>query len=509
MDSKDAKHDLLLFALILILVLYIAYWVGYSNYKYSSFQEGWFDVGAETFAFYYHVNWGSSIGGLQFASFAEHVDPFELFLLPIFALYENPITLFVVQDVALAAAALVIYLIGKDVIKNRYVGFALALAFLLNPGIRGITTYDFHPEAFIPIFYILCFYLYMRSRTKLFVVSYVLLISIIETAIPIGATLLLGLLVYELFESRSGKEKLQKNKNRIYYIAVCALITILFFTFYSFSINYLQASYASGNYKSMPPFFKVANFYGSQFKTIFSPPSPSYSEPLIIFIVLAAVGIVILVFGFGQYALKVPLITLILISPWLFEVLVLHNPVFPTLYNEYYAYAIGGAVVAACLGIMKTIQRKGMKYVKPFSILLVAVIISGYTLLFTPINQANNPLVWLSPQNSTLSSINNGISLINNNATVMAQQSIAAHMYGFRNLEMPPDLRLYAFTQNGFTSVNVSFYRFMPDYIVLDEKLADYSTMNNSEFDVYTYMADNYTLYYSNGGLEIYKRADN
>ena len=381
----------------------------------------------------------------------------------------------------------------------------MAVAFLLSPGVRGITIYDFHVEAFIPIFYILCFYFYMRSRTKLFVVSYIFLMSTVETVIPIGITLLLGLFVYELFELKSDKTNAQNRKKHIFYIAICAFITVLFFAFYSFSINYLQAAYTNGSYQNMPPSFRVSNFYGSQIKSMFSPPSASYSEPLIVFIIMALVGISILVFGFGTYTLKVPLITLILISPFLFEVLILHNPVFPLPYEEYYAYVIGGAVVAACLGIMKALQKGSLGPVKIFNILLIAILIAGYTIAFAPINSTINPLNWFRQQNSNISAVNEGISLLSRNSTVMAQEFIAAHMYQFKNLELTPNIRMRAFTPNGFTVVNVSFYWFRPDYIVLDNRLADYDTVNNSGFSIYSYMANNYTLYYSKDGLEIYK----
>jgi uncharacterized membrane protein len=489
------KRDRLFLLLILIAVIYVAFWVGYAGYKYNSLQSSWFDIGAETFSFYYHIKWPQNIGGLQFLSFAEHIDPFELAILPFFSLYPSPITLLIIQDVALAAAALVIYLIGRNVIGNRYIGFALAIAFLINPGVNGITIYDFHPEAFIPLFCILSFYFYMRSKKSLFV---------IETSITVGISILLAFALYEIFYSTDDRKRMLKSNLKL--IGICAIITILFFLFYYFVLNSLSLSYAAGAYPNMPSQFRVVNFFGSQLKTLLSPPKISQIYPANYFILLALTGIAILLLGFGFHAIRrIPIIALILISPWLFEVFLLHNPIFPTLVNEYYAYALGGAVIAACLGIITATKKANIKPLKAsFDIILIALLILIYaSSILLPAIPQTNPLKW-SIKNSTTASIGTATLALNTNSSIMSQPSIAAHLYRFEGLEMPPDVRLYAFTQSGFIATNVSFYSGRPDYIMLDKNLSDYGLMNGSAFNVYAYMGDNYTLCSSANGIELY-----
>jgi uncharacterized membrane protein len=512
MPAKTAKWaDKLPIILMALVVIFVIYWAGYANFRYYSFQGGWFDAGAEVFSFYYHLHWPGAIGGLQYISFAQHIDPFELLLLPIFAIWQKPITLFLLQDIALAAAAVVGYFIGKDLLDNKWLGFALALAFLISPAVRGVTLYDFHPEAFIPVFYLLAFYFYMRAKKVLFLLSYALLLSVIETAVVVGASLLVGLLIYELINYRASKRKDWKAlKDKICIAGIGVFITIAFFAFYSFSLHALASAYANGGYSSMPPFFKVMNFYQSQ--------STSLLEVIkgvnlgsvggIWFVIMAAAGIIVLLFGFGPYALRVPLVALVLLSPWLFEVLVLHNPVFPTFSNEYYAYVIGGAMAAASLGLMKLKKDGKLDHSKAFiKIVLIAAILSmvvfPITQLFPP-SGALNPANWGSVPGigKNLSSL---ASTLPQNSTIMAQPGIASHLYYFQNLEMTPSVRLFAFNPEGFTAVNLSFYWFRPEYVIIDKRLPDYDFMNSSAFNVYEYMGSNYTVYASSGNITIYK----
>lgn len=515
MTQKEKDHvlkDRLFLLLLLFLAIYVIFWVGLTLNKYFSFGVAWFDLGLETYSFFIHVGSYSATSGLQFVSFANHIDPFEVLLLPAFVLYQNPITLLVLQDVFLAATSIVIYLIGKNIVKNKQIGFALAIAFLINPGVIGITLYDFHSEAFIPFFYLLCFYFYFRGRMKLFVLSYVFLVSVMETTVAVAMSLLLGLLVYELFESGSKNKNWQESRRRFSFIGICFAIGIVFSLFYSLTVSQLISGYANGNYQSLPQDLKVMNFMQYQINSILTLGNRNLTGvALASFLILSITGIIILVFGFGYYTLKVPITTFVLLAPWLFEVFILHNVVFPALNNEYYAYAIGGAVVAACLGIMKgksSEEKTGWREKdrnKITVIMAAALSICFWGMLFTPqLFELGNPLNWFAP-NETMMNLNSAVQLLNANSTIMTQPKIATHMYEFRNLEMPPDFQEYGFNVGGFTPTSMVLYWFRPDYIIMDENLSDYYFMNNSVFNIYQYMDNNYTFYRAFGGVVIYR----
>ena len=87
------------------------------------------------------------------------------------------------------------------------------------------------------------------------------------------------------------------------------------------------------------------------------------------------------------------------------------------------------------------------------------------------------------------------------NTSIMAQGSITPHLYNMLYVENPPDEKPIWFEKLNYTT-----FWFKPEYIIIDRSLSDYLPMNSSEFNVYAYMHNNYTLYISENGLEIYKK---
>jgi hypothetical protein len=83
----------------------------------------------------------------------------------------------------------------------------------------------------------------------------------------------------------------------------------------------------------------------------------------------------------------------------------------------------------------------------------------------------------------------------------MAQGSISPHLYSMLYVENPPDEK-----PPWFEALNYTTYWFTPNYIILDKNLGDFGPMVSNSFNVYAYMGDNYSIYYSSNGLIIYKR---
>ncbi len=74
-----------------------------------------------------------------------------LLLAPAIALWPRPETLIVVQMLALAAAAIPLYLLARECGADRRTGTLLALAFLIAPSLQGFAYDGFVPEDFIPL----------------------------------------------------------------------------------------------------------------------------------------------------------------------------------------------------------------------------------------------------------------------------------------------------------------------------------------------------------------------
>jgi len=230
---------------------------------------------------------------------------------------------------------------------------------------------------------------------------------------------------------------------------------------------------------------------------------------------LGSIGASYLFLGSGAASsLSLP-VAIVFYLPWLFEVFIIHNWGFASFCFEYYAYVVGGSFVAGVLGFSIFLRNKNsickklgidIKAMEAFmfaSIFVFSVVFSVVGL--TEFNA--NILTMQSYPNINYAQMNNALATIPKNASVMAQTPIAARLFYIHNLELPP---IYNKTNTAVLGYLTVFW-FVPDYIVVDKNLSDYYylthyNLTNQTFNVYQYMGKNYTLYYNNSDLYIYKR---
>jgi len=90
--------------------------------------------------------------------FGIHFSPILLLVLPFYSLYSSPLTLLVFQSSILALGAVPLYFFAKRVLNVRTVAVVLSLAYLLYPPLHGINWFDFHVQAFLPLFFFCTIY---------------------------------------------------------------------------------------------------------------------------------------------------------------------------------------------------------------------------------------------------------------------------------------------------------------------------------------------------------------
>lgn len=511
MELKRLKEDKYLWILIALSFIFIVYWALFSNYRYVTYTSQYYDVGVEAYSLYWHIH------GLQFYPnvldyivFTNHLSIFSILLLPFFALYPHPTTFFLIEYIFLAMSAILVYFIADGLIKSRKIGFAMALAFLINPATTGLTLFDFHLESLAVFFYILTFYFYMKEKKLYFVISFILLLSLYDVEPIVGATLLVALLFYELFYNRKSKGvERAAFKKRLTFIGIGLLLAVIFTAFYSVAATYIIKSYDYTSASAMVPIQRIKNYLSEQVSVLAGATVVKYSTSTIIN--GSILGLVVFFFGFGITSIFNPILSLLLYSPWLLEVLVVHNTVFLNPYNQYYSFALGGSVVSTVLGFLIIIKKKKKifnleiynikKYENIFAfgiiflavilfIMLSSIILNLYTLNYAP--------------TLNYTQINQALTLIPPNATVMAQPNIAAHLYYVHNLELPP-----VDEPSWFVPVGVSVYWTQPQYIITDKSLQLYQGLvNSSTFNINNYTARNYSLIYNKSGINIFKRAN-
>jgi len=120
--------------------------------------------------------------------------PLLFLLLPFYAVYPSATTLFVLQNIAIALPALLIFKLVEDKTKRLWV----SLLYLGYSPIYFVAFFDFHSEVFFPLFLFLAVY-FMRTDTKWYYVSIALFLSVDQA----GAALLAFFLPYIYSKTKS------------------------------------------------------------------------------------------------------------------------------------------------------------------------------------------------------------------------------------------------------------------------------------------------------------------
>ena len=153
-----------------------------------------------------------------------HFSPILFLLVPFYAIFPKPETLLVAQSVILALAAYPLYLYSFVKTKSKTLSLAVSVAYLLNPLIQGVNWYDFHPQAFLPLFYFSMLYFLERKRTLSYLIFLLLSLCVLEqiSIINIFLAISLFLMYYKNII------KCLKNKNIIdmYFIVPCLTLII-------------------------------------------------------------------------------------------------------------------------------------------------------------------------------------------------------------------------------------------------------------------------------------------
>jgi uncharacterized membrane protein len=177
------------FLIIIIGLVAFTVFTAYSVERYLAFQTNFFDLGLDSNSIWRTVNGYESWSSLIFPStpgHINHISPILGLVALVYAIVPDPKTLLVIQAAAVTLAIVPLYLIAIRETHSPLVSLVVAGLYLLNPGLHGIIRYDFHPEAFIPLFVFLVYYFYTGSRPELFYLSVGLMLATIEYSAVLG-----------------------------------------------------------------------------------------------------------------------------------------------------------------------------------------------------------------------------------------------------------------------------------------------------------------------------------
>lgn len=182
---KSHIHVLILsfwFLLILVVNVYV------NLFKYRGFDFGKFDLGNMT-----QMVWNTLHGRFLYLTdyfgsnvprwSMSHVDPILLFFVPVFALYQHPLTLVFSQVFLVLSSCFIIYKLGILELRSKTSSLLIALSFLFYPSIGYLTAQTgFHGVTAVIPFFLGAFYMFEKMfkeksfTTRNLVIFWVLLV---------------------------------------------------------------------------------------------------------------------------------------------------------------------------------------------------------------------------------------------------------------------------------------------------------------------------------------------
>ena len=178
-------------AVISLIALYVGWfsylsWKMYYGYGYPPFDLAIFDQGLWLLT-HFHAPFVTVMGRNLFG---DHTSFILLLFAPFYRLFPEPQGLLMLQVLAIAGAAIPIYVLAQKLIRNTTIATLLVAAFLLNPALEQGNMQQFHPEALQVLIISVAIYAAVESRGPLLAVMVVLALMVKEDAallvIPLG-----------------------------------------------------------------------------------------------------------------------------------------------------------------------------------------------------------------------------------------------------------------------------------------------------------------------------------
>jgi len=176
---KNHLHEIIL---LLMIAVYAVYFSGASFLRFDNFFTGRFDLGNMDQAVWNTIhgrifkitdpNGTDIISRLSF-----HADFLLILISPLYLIWSHPKMLLLLQSVVLGFGALFVYLISKNVLKNKNISLAFSFVYLLNPSIQFSNLYDFHPVTLATTFLLGAFY-FLKNKKYFWFILFLILASL-------------------------------------------------------------------------------------------------------------------------------------------------------------------------------------------------------------------------------------------------------------------------------------------------------------------------------------------
>jgi uncharacterized membrane protein len=123
--------------------------------------------------------------------FADHFSPSMFLLSPLYWITHRPEVLLIAQTLAVGASAIVLYLLGKHLIKHAFASFTIVATYLLFVGTQNALIADIHEVTFMALPLSLTLYAIVTKRKLLFWISFLITLGFKESSALLGVAIAL------------------------------------------------------------------------------------------------------------------------------------------------------------------------------------------------------------------------------------------------------------------------------------------------------------------------------
>jgi uncharacterized membrane protein len=349
--------------------------------RHYAFGTNTWDLGIYSQSLYSTLNHGkilyytAELGGNPSSSlFGIHFSPFLLLLVPVYAIYQNPVTLLILRPIAISIGLIPLYwIIREQQLNNRLVTLFLAAIYLVFPPITTPLS-NFDVTAFLPALFLFAIY-YLKKGKLVHSFIFVVLALMVNEFVPL---IVVALAVYVFILNRKEiidgllSKKLTKHATFVIVLLVSAFLVfnLASVVITSFNPNALTTKWEWGELGSSPSEI-VGNVLTNPLQAIKVLLNDGQSKFLYITALFAPLAFL---------SFLDPL-TLIMAVPWLMASLLSVNPLYYAVGTHYPAFVSPFLFVAAVNGIKKLVNINSRDILNKIVFLMfVSLILSMFLL---------------------------------------------------------------------------------------------------------------------------------
>ncbi len=507
------------FSILVVSIIFSILFTVYSFLQFYLLDMSAWDMGVYTQALYSGIHGHLFYSALLPGSYlSEHFSPV-LFLLTVpYFIYPHAYTLLVIQGFAIGLSAYVLYNLSLAILNKlntdnskkypdkRVISFIIALAFLLSPLTESPIFFDFHLMVFLPLFFFLALYFFIKKNIVLNILFIGFIVSMHSAFIFIA----LMLIIFELFLNNTlSLYSIKKRRESIAYLAVSIMILGSYFL-----LAGILKSDISGASIGVPT-VHVSGSAGPVSLLI-----DMFTDPVFVGKLLVAnyyLKLIILFFGFGGSAflfLRYPKSIFLFVPYILYAMFSIYQPYY-TIGYQYTMMFIPMIAVSTIMGIYAMAEKsdKHPDYRKQINVALAVIIVisvAGFSLA-TPVVSGDPCAPGLYEMTETLG---NGTYMhqvdfekevaasMNKNAKIVTENQI------FPLFGNDPNATAFPYTPD--IVVNGSYYQYLVDNFK-SQWSCDTANIGNSQvslnqLELQYYNSGNYGVYAQGYGIIVLEK---